>query len=59
MGIKVGNTLREVHDIHIGVNGLIVGHEIFITKDATEAIAKQLLEKGYADLTHYVDEEVC
>lgn len=48
-----------MHDIHIGVNGLIVGYEIFITKDATEAIAKQLLEKGYADLTHYVDEEVC
>lgn len=45
MGIKVGNTLREVHDIHIGVNGLIVGYEIFITKDATEAIAKQLWRK--------------
>lgn len=59
MRIKVGDILREVDSIHIGVNGLIVGYDIFITKDETEAIAKQLSEKGYEDLTPYVDEEVC
>ena len=58
MRIKVGDVLREVDNIHIDVNGLGGGYEIFITKDETEAIAKQLLEKGYADLTPYVDEEV-
>lgn len=59
MRIKVGNTLREVNNIRIDVNGLIVGYEIFITNDATEEIVKQLLEKGYADLTPYVHKEVC
>ena len=57
MRIKVGDSLREVHNIHIGVSGLFVGSEVFTTEDNTEAIAKQLLEKGYADLTKYVDKE--
>ena len=52
MRIKIGNNIREVSKVCVRETDIMIGTQFFQTGAHTESIAKQLFEKGYADLSN-------
>lgn len=53
MRIKNGDYIQEVKDVQIRSEDIVIGICFYQTKEHTQEIGKQLLEKGYADLTEF------
>ena len=53
MRIKNGDYIEEVNVVKIRSEDIVIGICFYQTKEHTQEIGKQLLEKGYADLTEF------
>lgn len=53
MRIKNGEYIQEVNNVCIRKYDIQVDIRFYQTKEHTQEIGKQLLEKGYADLTDF------
>lgn len=53
MRMKNGKYIHEVDKICVRKDEIQIGNCFYQTKEQTQKIAKQLLEKGYADLTEF------
>lgn len=53
MRIKTGEYIQEVNTIWIRSDDIEVNNRFYQTKEYTNEISTQLLEKGYADLTKF------
>lgn len=53
MRIKNGDYIEEVNVVKIRSEDIAIGVCFYQTKEHTQEIGKQLLEKGYADLTEF------
>ena len=53
MRIKNKDRIVEVDEVRIRDDDIMIGTQFIATGEHTEEIGKQLLEKGYADLTDF------
>lgn len=53
MRIKNKDRIVEVDEVRIRDDDIMIGTQFIATGEHTEKIGKQLLEKGYADLTDF------
>lgn len=53
MRIKDGEDIYEVDKVCIREDDIQIGLIFYQTKEHTQKISKQLLEKGYADMTNF------
>lgn len=53
MRIKNKDRIVEVDEVRIRDDDIMIGTQFITTGEHTEEIGKQLLEKGYADLTDF------
>lgn len=53
MRIKYGEYITEIDQVWIRKNDIEINFQFYQTGNQTDKIAKQLLEKGYADLSSF------
>lgn len=53
MRIRVGEYIHEVKEVQVREDDILIGVFHFKTGKRTQEIGKQILEKGYADLTDF------